>query len=222
MATRTEIVTEAARRLGDQSSDFVAEVNSAFDYVLADLALEGCIQDLRKVASSAVTVTSQINYDTRTLCGLSSPHYPSQVYSLRVRAWGAAGILRRASDQEYEWLRHCDGENATGRPYVWRVYPNIRQVQLWPPASSENADATLEVEYLAPPSILAGGDDISELRFEDLETIIYGLMARGVGFKDQTAIDLEAAFASYIAGRNRMYARVHNAPSVQDIAPQGI
>lgn len=209
--TRDDIVAEAARRLGDASTQFLAEVQLAFDYVLGDLAAHECLGDLRRVASAATLVAGQRDYDARTLTGLAAPDWPERIVSLRVWAWGIESLLEGpVVDRVFEARRAADGEDATGRPCLWRYFPNRRTVQLHPPAGDDEDGETIECVYLAPPTVLTGAQHIEEIRREDLETIVYGLQARLAPFLDETQADPATAWSLYVAGRDRMYARLHS------------
>lgn len=207
--TRAQIVAEAARRLGDQTTEFLSEVDAAFDYVLNDLAAHEAIGDLQRIHSTAL-VADQRDYSTRTLTGLTAPDWPDRILSLRVWAFGVDSLLQQVSDAAFEAQRALDGEDATGRPRLWRCYPNSRTVQLHPPADDESDGELLEVLYLAPPTAVASNADLDEIRREDLETIVFGLQARLAPFLDESVADPNLAWQLYAAGRDRMWARRHN------------
>ena len=218
--TRDQIVAEAARRLGDTSTEFKAEVDSAFDFVLSDLAHDELIGDLRQKQTATINA-SQRDYDTQTISGVAAPYYPTRIFSIRVWAWGAEGFISRAPHWRFELERVADGDATTGRPRFWSVWPNDKNMQLHPPADATNAGASMEVEFMAPPSIITGPTEITDLRFEDLETVVNGLIARHAGFKDESLPDVQAAFALYIDGKNRMYSRVHGNREIHEMRPIG-
>lgn len=217
--TRDEIVAEAARRLGDQSTQFLAEVSAAFDYVLGDLAAHECIGDLRRVYSAAELVADQRDYSTRTLTNLTAPDWPDRIVSLRVWAFGLESEIRGpVTDREFEACRAADGEEYTGRPRIWRYFPNRRTVQLHPMPSDEEDGEAIECVFMAPPTVLAGNAAVEEIRREDLETVVYGLKARLAPFLDPTIADPGTDWQLYVAGRDRMYARLHST-GVGEILP---
>lgn len=207
--TRDEIVAEAARRLGDTSTGFLAEVDAAFDFVLGDLAAHEAISPLRRLAN--MTVTTGRYYQTDTALGLGANVFPYEIFTLRVWAWSPDSLIPRAgSDEEFEQLRAAEGEDITGRFRLWRLYPNNRVIQVHPPGGAEEAGATCEVLYVAPPSIITGATELTEVQYEDLETIVYGLQARAATMKEETAGDMQIAEALYVAGRQRMWGRRKN------------
>jgi len=219
--TKQKIVEEAARRLGDQSDEFVTEVKDAFDFLLADLALSECVADLRQVKGDAKLNANWQSYDAGDFCGLPSGTYPERIYSLKVHAWQGEG-LRQVADWEYDAIRVTTGEGASGRPFAWRVWPNPRNLQVWPPADEAAAMDNVEVVYDKPVTLVGDGDELSEFRFSDMETLVYGLQSRGVGFKDEHgASDLQLALSYYERGKAQIYARNHKHREVRDIRAQG-
>lgn len=209
--TRDEIIAEAARRLGDQSTAFLAEVSAAFDFVLQDLAAQECISALRRVSTADVTGLDQRNYPTRDLTGLTTPDYPVRIFSLTVWGWGIASQLELVNDGLYEMQRQLDGETRRGRPRIWRVYPNESNVQVHPPADADNSGETIECLYLAPPTVITGGTQIDEVRREHLETVVHGLRARLAEVLEETAADAATYWQLYVAGRDRMWGARFNA-----------
>lgn len=217
--TRNQIVAEAARRLGDESTAFVAQVNSAFDFVLADLAAHECIDPVRQVANTAVLVDSQRDYDAVELIGgTDGDPYPYEILSLRVWSFGADSLLERLDDDSFERLRARDGEDFTGRPRYWRPYPNRQTIQLHPPCGEDDADAPIEVLYVAAPESVAGSAEVAQLQPEDVETVVFGLKARLAQFLDETVSDAGTDWQLYMEGRQRMWGRRHN-NRVGSIAP---
>lgn len=209
--TRTEIVTEAGRRLGDTSAGFLAELDKYFDFVLGDLAAAEAIGSLRRLAN--MTVTTGRFYQTDSALGLSANVFPYEILSLRVWNWGPSGLIPRAgSDEEFERERAQSNGTETGRFRMWRLYPNNRVIEVYPAGSANEVGETVEVLYIAPPSIITGSAEITEVQFEDLETIVYGLQARGAQAKDETAPDIQVVTALYEVGKRRMWGRRYNRP----------
>lgn len=222
--TRDDIVAEAARRLGDASDAFIQDVQLAFNFVLADLAAAECL-DLRRSCTDGAWVSGQRDYQTATLAGLTT-NYPERVLSLRCWAWGLESLLRGpVSDKEYEEARalnvNGDGEEPTGRPLMWRYYPNGGTIQVFPVPGDEEDGIAIECTYMAPPSSILGSDELTELRPEDVETVVFGLQARMAPMLDETMQDGGTAWQLYIAGRERMYARLHNG-RIRDIEPSDV
>jgi hypothetical protein len=223
--TKNELLAEIGRRFGDTSASFRDDVLAgSLDFVLADLASWGCINLLRKAASFAVTLDTR-DYPTRTALGILTPNYPLDVLQLTVYAWGPSyGRVPRLSDREFEAQRLVDGEDARGKWIGWRFWPNESNIQVHPPADSDAVTgATCEALYLAPPTILAGGDAIEEIRFEHLECLVFGIKARLASFDEATAADATADWQNYIVQRRRMWGnRVNNVVVRQiDATPYG-
>lgn len=208
--TRDQIVAEAARRLGDESVPFKAQVSAAFDFVILDLAAHEVLDRLTNVIVNQQTVLDQRAYSASSLTAQVSPDFPYEVLSLRVWAWGTGALLRRVTDVEYESRRALDGEDFRGRPNIWRAYPNMRTIELHPPADGENAGEDIEVLYTFPPTAIGGSTQITNVRPEDVETIVYGLKARLAQFLDETVADPATDWQLYIQGRARMWGRRHN------------
>lgn len=221
MSTRLQIVTEAARRLGDTTAAFLADVDSAFDFVLGDLGANDALGDLVASRSAAWFVASQRAYSTATITNLSAltpPQYPSDIVSVHVRAWGIGGALLRLRDDLFDRARGADGETAEGRPRYWRLFPNQRTLELHPIPDAAAAAETVEVVFIKPPAAIASGDELTEIRLEDVETVVFGLMARMASFKEETAGEGDRWLQLYLAGRQRMWGRLKNGRPRQ-IAP---
>jgi hypothetical protein len=208
--TRDAIIAEAARRLGDTSTAFVAELSAAFDLVLGDLAAAQAIDDLRDSNSTALTILDQRNYSALTLTGLVAPNYPYEILALKVWAWESEAAIVRVNDTDYEQMRMRDGESYRGRPVVWRPFPDMRTIQVHPPVGADDAGAAIEVLFVRPPTTISGATDLTEVRGEDIDTIIYGLICRNARLADETEVDEQESWQLYLAGRSRMWARRHN------------
>ena len=209
--TRNEIVAEAARRLGDESTAFLTQVDKAFDFVLADLAAHECLEPLRDVANVATLVAEQRDYDTLDLIGGSDGDpYPYEVLTLRVWGFGSDSLLDRLTDDAFEQMRARDGEELVGRPRYWRPYPDMATIQLHPPADDESEGEPIEVLYVSAPAAVASGDEVTQVQPEDIETIVFGLKARLAQFLDETVADAQGDWQLYLAGRQRMWGRRHN------------
>ena len=205
--TRDEILALAGTDLGDTSADFLTDVlNPAFDRVLADLAQHEAIGAVQRSHPFTVSQDARV-YDTREICGLGQ-QYPVAVLTLRIWAWGAEGAPREASDTEYERRRFTDGEDQRGRWQLWRLYPNIRLLEVHPPADADNAGAECEILFLASPQSIARDDDLIEVLADDVETVTQGLIAHGGDFFE--GMDKAAALALYMQGRSRMWGRRFN------------
>lgn len=210
---RSDIVLQAATRLGDTSTDFLGVVDSMFDFVLRDLAQAEAIDRLVN-ANDFDLLAGQEVYSTNTICQLVPGAYPVRILRIWIPQFGSTGVapwFRQAeNDLEYEQLR-ADTGDSEGQPQLWRVSPNGNDVEMWPPVSAAGAGANLGmVRYQAPPSVYASGDDVEELPDEDLETVIWGLIARAATFRDETMADVDSALQLYERGKSRMWGRLHN------------
>jgi hypothetical protein len=209
--TKDAIIQQVGRRLTSISSTLNTIVGEVFDFVLADLAQRGAISALAKEATFALGAAGVYQYNTRTITGLASPHYPYRVQSLLVPAWGYPdGLLVQADKPAFDAARL--GSSTWGRPRIWRIYPDDTQLETWPPVDQANAAASARVFYLAPPTIISGTTEITEVRFEDLNTLVNGCLywaARYLPADQAEGIiqDQAQAQALYESGAARMQAR---------------
>jgi hypothetical protein len=223
--TKSDILSECARRIGDTNSSFITSTLSpAFDFVLIELAAEECVGLLRKLSTFALNVPGVNTSDGLTsitlahssVLNLAAGRLPQRIKRVTVPSWGwPYGRLRKADDEEFEryWLAH--GASYSGQPRLWRQYPTPATLQLWPAVSSDWNTATLFLEWIAAPTTLTDNQDITELMWSDLPTILAGLYRVGVKFQDETIADSGAAEALWLAGVAKMRAR-HNTLDTND------
>jgi hypothetical protein len=209
--TKDDIIQQVGRRLTSISSTLNTIVGEVFDFVLADLASRGAISALSKEATFTLGAAGVYQYNTRTITGLAAPHYPYRVQALLVPAWGYPdGVLVQVDKQTFDAAQL--GNTTYGRPRMWRIYPNETQLEMWPPVDAANAAASARVFYLAPPTSISGATEITEVRFEDLNTLVNGCLywaarylpadqAEGI-IQDQAQVQ-----ALYESGAARMQAR---------------
>lgn len=210
---RQDVVAAAALRLGDQSTAYQTVVDGFFDQVLRDLAMIEAIELLR-VETAFDLVVDQENYATRTMTGMVAPFYPLRILNVWVPTWLQEGILHQASsDGDYLHFRqryHFTPGNGT-RCRTWQVYPNITTVRMWPPVDASNAGTGLgSVKYIKQAAAVASGDDIVEIREEDLGTIVNGLVFYGAPFRDETMLEVDRAGQLYQLGIRQMWGRTFN------------
>lgn len=200
--TRADLVAQAAARLGETSAAFQALVDAEFPFVIRDLAARQAMGLLSATASVTLTA-SQRAYIVTTLLGISNQVW--DIESIFAYAWGPVeGVITRAqSNLEFATERLNDGDTAEGRPRLWRFYPTRNTIEFHPIPDAEAATATLEVSYIAQPTIPAAGAE-AEVKLEDEETIIWGLCARMAPFKEDTAGDAGQWWQLYLAGVERM------------------
>lgn len=213
MATRLALVTEAARRLGDQSAPFITEVDAAFPFVIDDMAAREAISELRLTANFTI-VAGQENYNTATITAQTAPDYPLYIEKLYVPSWGMDSIPEAENDYDYD--RYKQGRFNTVAPQIagtwqiWRLYPNEAQIQVWPPADSDHAGVNLAyVTYVATPAIPAPGE-LAQVRRIFQEAVIYGLMARSAEFKDETIDEFDRYWQLYLDAVSRMWGQRFN------------
>jgi hypothetical protein len=206
--TRDQLINLAGVELGDNSTDFKAVLDPFYDDIMQELAAEQLLDQL-KATNPFTTVLDQENYSTLTLTGLSVP--PVRVLDIRVPTWGSSGIIKQAeSHDEYELHRQAMAD-LRGRFRLWRIFPNLSQLQFWPPVDTENVGVSIgEILFLKPPTAIAGGATIEEIDTEDLPTLKWGVVRKGAPFRDETLVDLEKATAHFEAGKRRMRARIYN------------
>lgn len=212
--TREELILLAATRLGDESTDFLEDLDPLFDDVLRDLAASDALLLLRKTAQFT-PVADQRTYDTRTITGLSSPDYPKRILSLVVANWSPWAVIDQADNNEqFERLRYSTDPTLSSRWRIWRLYPNETTLEVWPPADAAAVDDAgangAEILYEAPPTSLGDTDEIEEVRQEDLETLKWGIIARAAHFRDETLALADLALQHYERGKARIWARTHN------------
>lgn len=207
--TRDALIALVGARLGDTSSAFDTVLEDYFDRVLEELAANECIRSLRKTNTTQFTA-STATYSSRTICGMSSPDYPVDIIRLLVPAWGpTAGRLIRLEEEQFLLKRlaftDSTGAAVTGQPMYWCLYPNDQQLYVTPtPSSSYVVTNQLEVHYIAPPTVIAGGTDITEIRREHIPVLIAGMVAHGANFQDETLPDLKTARQQFEVGMARM------------------
>lgn len=212
--TRNALITLVGARLGDTSSAFDTVLEDYFDRVLEELAANECIRSLRKTNTTQFTA-STATYSTRTITGMSSPDFPVDIIHLLVPAWGPlTGRLVRLEEEEFLRKRmgftNSDGTAIEGQPAYWCLYPNDQQLYIAPtPSASYVVTNQLEVHYIAPPTAIAGGTDITEIRREHIPVLIAGMIAHGANFQDETLPDLKTARQQFEIGMARMKGLAH-------------
>lgn len=214
MATRTALVTEAGRRLGDQSTQFLLDVDASFPFVLDDMAAREAISELRKVANFNI-VAGQENYDTAVITGQTAPDYPLFLEKLYIPSWGMSGYPEYLGDHEYD--RYKAGSFNTVPPQiasawqVWRLYPNESQIQVWPPADADHSGVALaQVTYVATPTVNTAGQETAQIRRIFQEAVVFGLMARSAEHKEETQGDEQKYWQLYLDAVGRMWGHRFN------------
>jgi len=208
--TKDEIIQQVGRRLTSISPALEPIVGEVFDFVLVDLAQRGVISALYTEATFALGAEGVYQYNTRTITGLAAPHYPYLVQSVLVPAWGYPnGVLVRVDKPTFDAARLSS--SVYGRPRIWRIYPNETQLETWPPVDRANAAASARVLYLAPPTLISGPTEITEVRFEDLNTLVNGCLYWAARYFPADQVegvqDQAHAQALYESGAARMQAR---------------
>jgi len=207
--TKTELITEVGQRLGDTGANNLTILGNIFDQVMREIAARGGLKQLRKVHSSAWMTASTMNYNTQSvITAVASPDYILDIISIRVPAWGDQGFLDRMRDSLFEKYRHVytdsTGTLINGQPFGWRLYPNETQLQIIPAPDATAATATAEILYLAPPTALSGGSNITELRQEHIPWLLAGCVKYGASFQDETRNDIPRYTAEFEVGLRRM------------------
>lgn len=215
---KSEILSECARRVGDEDPGFIANhLSKAFNFVLLELAQDDCLSLTRKVASfpfnhAACTASGNLlNINTAALLTavLSTPAgtLPDTVEKLLVPSWGASvGTLMKLSDPDFE-ARWMGGGNNPGKPSVWRIYPNLTQVQLYPAPDTASLTASCQMTVTLPPTALNDSDTISEILASDVVTILAGLYTYGILWRDDVFNDQAKAQALWQQGKVTMRER---------------
>ena len=217
---KQDILSECARRCGDEDAGFKALLSATFDYVLLELAQEECLPMLRRQTSfqlnNAACVASGdglLRINTQSLLSLPVGSFPDRLLDdLLVPAWGMPlGRIRRVDDATFvnTWL--ANGAGVTGRALLFRVFPHMGQLELWPAPSAEFIAATCLMSWLAPPATLTDNADITEISLTDIPTILAGLYRHGIEFRDETLNNRELAEGRWLQGVQLMKSRQHRA-----------
>lgn len=206
--TRDELIDFAGLRLGDNSTAFKAILDPFFDDIMRDLATNELL-DALKQTNTFDTVLDQEDYSTQTMTGLSED--PIKIFKIRVPTWGVSGNIRQAESEQQYVLRRQAMTDSRGRFLIWRIYPNMGQIQFWPPVDADNAGVGIgEIHFLAKPTAIAGGTTITEVPTEDLDTLTWGVVARGAPFRDDSLITVDHALSQYEAGKKRIQGRIYS------------
>lgn len=208
MATKRDILTQAGRQLGDTSTEFVTDIlEPTFDFVLSDLTADECIRAVRRLATFEVEA-DRYEYDTRTICKLT-PHHPAEVLSLFVPDWGAPyGRVPVSIDPErWDGLRMQYGTKWRERWRAWRLYPNNRTLQVYPPARAEDAGVDCEITFIAPWRAIGMDEDVLDLAQEDIECVALGLQAKGATFSETLQQDRQMVELKYQRAKRVMWGK---------------
>lgn len=215
--TKDEILTLAGRVLGDTSAGFKADVlEPFFQLVLLDLANYQCIEPVRRSADFNV-ISGQRGYSLKEITK-QTPHPVMKVESLTVFEWGRSyGQIPIVNYDRFIQQRLDDGETATGKWKMARIFPNSDNLEVTPPAGDDEAfDAdtgapiVAQLFYVAHPRSYGPDDDITEIHAEDIPVVISGLVKMGAPFGDDTLNALPAEMMDYEAGKREMWARRWN------------
>lgn len=210
--TKQDVLDQVGREVQDTSAGFLTILSAAFDWVLIELAQRGAVGAANAKATFNFT-DGVATYGTRTITGLSSPHYPAEIKRLVVPAWGVEGRLFRLPDDEFEDRSLYGGPTTEGRPTFWRLYPNETTLEVWPIPDGDHSGASYPctIEFKKPLTALANNDNIVEIRYEDLPTLKAGLYLAGVKFRDETYQDRAEALAKFEQGVSLMRLNLFNA-----------
>jgi len=213
---KSDILTQCGLRIGDTDPTFLSQTLSpTLDYVFLELAQDECLSLLRKQtpfvfnAAGCVASNGLLNVNTATVLGLTAGEYPERVNRLNVPAWGYPwGRLLKKPDEAFERLWLAYQPTYLARPLIWRLFPNMSQLQIWPAPDSDSATATCLLEWLDSPTKLLDSDNILEVSAADIPTLVAGLYTYGLKFQDQTIADTQNAMALWLAGKQAMRARI--------------
>jgi len=211
--TKNEVLAEVGKRLGDDSANFLSDVLSPiYDETVFEMAANGCILTLRQTTTFSL-VYNQRDYSLDAASGLGTDIFPIEVQKLIVPQWGVAGILERKEERDFDAIRisHTDSTGAAvpGQPRIWRIFPNETNLQVDPVPDAASA-VSCEITFIAPPTILADGDPVAEIRRQYIPVVIAGMMTHGLQFQDETVTNLfdgKTAPVFFEAGMARMKER---------------
>lgn len=208
MSTKRDILLQAGRQLGDTSDNFVTDILApAFDFVMADLTADGCLEAVQRVTTFRV-VADQTDYDTREICQLT-PHYPADILSLFVPAWNLplAWVERCRDPDHWLQLRMQFGPAWREKWRVWRLWPNHRTLQVYPPADAADAGVDCECTFVAPWRAIDLDDDVLDLSQEDIECVALGIQAKGATFSETLQQDRQLAEMKYQRAKRVLWGR---------------
>lgn len=206
--TKLELLTHAARRLGDASADFITNIlKPEFEIMVLELLQAECIV---LELTATFTVKGTRGYDLREICG-SRSHAPRSILSLIVYAWGdTAGFPQPLDDESFARYRAAGGEERTGRWERWRVFPRPFNLEVYPPAGADELGAVAQIVFTGVPQMIPDNEELSCIAAEDQPAIIAGLVARGAEFGEDTLADAGRLLAIYEEQKSKMWARAHN------------
>ena len=214
--TKGEIITLAARKLGDTSAAFIADVVSPFlELVLLELASNESIEQVRKSVDFEV-VSGQRGYSTREITGQVA-HSPMAIEQIMVYAWGPTHArVPRLDWEQFQALRVDGGETQTGMWQAWRLFPNSDNLEVYPPAGAAEAvddnDNTVlaQVVYVASPRSYLDTQELPDIHAEDIPAIVAGMVKHGAPFGDETMVDAQMIFQQWEMEKARMWGRRWN------------
>jgi hypothetical protein len=209
--TKQQLLDECARRLGDEDPTFKSAILApAFDFVLLELAQQDCVPLLRSQTVFALSTPAGVVSDNLLLLDTAAlvGTLPVRIIGdILVPAWGAvAGRIVRVDDQTFEHAWLGNATNA-GQPCLFRLYPSIAQLQLWPAPRDEDGPATAYLDWTRSPTTLGVADEIADVEVVDLPTLLAGLYRVGIGYRDETLNDTVKAEADWQRGVQRMRER---------------
>lgn len=214
--TKLEIITLAARSLGDTSTAFINDaVRPFFELVLLDLANYQCIEPLRRSFDFHV-IADKRGYSVKEITK-QTPHPVMKAERVLVYEWGASNQPCLTPDSRFEEIRLREGEAARGKWKAWRLFPNSDNLEVTPPAGSDDAfDADTGLPVVAQltailhPRAYGDNDDVTEIFAEDIPVVVAGLVKMGAAFGDETLVTATADMLNYEQGKREMWGRRHN------------
>jgi hypothetical protein len=208
MATKRDILLAAGRQLGDTSEAFVNDILApAFDFVLSDLTADECIAAVRRLTRFTIEA-DRYEYDTRGITKLT-PHYPAAVLSLFVPDWGIpfGRVEQGLDDDRWDRVRMQYGTLWREKWRLWRLYPNNRTLQVYPPADALSAGVDCEITFIAPWHSIGLDDDVLDIAQEDIECVALGLQAKGATFSETLQQDRQTTQLLYQRAKRVMWGK---------------
>lgn len=209
MATKRDICTEAGKRLGTASTDFVEGLLSGvFDMVMAELAQLGALDLLGTVRNFTLTAAQQ-SYDLVTDIGFSS--LPTTIDDeIIVSSYGwPEGRLIRVSDESFNHHILLSGSTTQQRPKMWRLFPNARTVQFFPIPDTTIASGA-QLHGVLPPTVLGIDATVTEVRDADIPVLIAGIQFYAAEFLQHAITQRGAYKILYDEGVRRLRTRVQS------------
>lgn len=219
----SDLITQAARELGDTSDDFKDNVLlPCLRFVLLELASDESLIAVEHIEQFALTTDQTIDVRQAT----KSPIYvPTRVTRIVVPAWGATGVLERVPYDRLLTMRQTFAEPATDGQWRYWSFRDPYTIEFWPDLSTDvlydddGQPVMAEIWADAPPEAVEATDQIVNLHLEDQPLIVAGLKLKSLQFRDHVPEEFQYCIQLYERLRGRAWARAHGNLDLKQIEP---